>query len=109
MILQMRQAPAESGGAALITSRRNFLVRAFGLTAAGAAVTVPIVTVADARARVRHHLAGLEAAMRELHPGARIKSVWHTAGTVAFVPRRVPVDVHLASVTATIEGEAHHG
>src|SRR4051812_13456439 len=63
MTLQMRQA-AESG--TLITSRRNFLVRAFGVTAAGAAITVPIVTIPSARERVRHHLAGLEAAFSEL-------------------------------------------
>jgi hypothetical protein len=52
----------------LLTSRRNFLIRASAITAAGAIVTVPIVTVEDARARARHHLAGLERAMSDLYP-----------------------------------------
>ena len=39
----------------LITSRRNFLVRASALTVAGATVAIPIITVADARARMQHH------------------------------------------------------
>jgi hypothetical protein len=35
---------------------------------AGAAVTVSIVTVADARARVQHHWGELRKAMRDLYP-----------------------------------------
>lgn len=57
----------------LITPRRNFLVRALGFTAAGAAVTVPIVTLADARERPRHHAKGLEQAFRDAYPGVEIR------------------------------------
>lgn len=57
----------------LITHRRNFLVRALGFTAAGAAVSVPIVTVASADERLRHHLAGALAAMRDLYPTADVR------------------------------------
>jgi hypothetical protein len=38
----------------LITSRRNFLTRAFGGTVGGAAVTVPIITIASAEERLEH-------------------------------------------------------
>jgi len=51
----------------LITSKRNFLVRALGFTAAGLALPVPIVTIADARARMEHHIAGLKAAMADYY------------------------------------------
>lgn len=57
----------------MITHRRNFLVRALGFTAAGAAVAVPIVTVASAEERLMHHVAGVEAAMRDLFPGAHVE------------------------------------
>lgn len=33
----------------LITPRRNFLIRALGFTAAGATMSIPIVTLADAK------------------------------------------------------------
>jgi hypothetical protein len=56
----------------LITSRRNFLTRAFGVTAAGAAITVPIVTVALAEEQLRHQVAGVEAAFADLFPGAAV-------------------------------------
>ena len=52
--------------ATLITPRRNFLVRALGFTAAGATLSVPIVTVDSAEARLRHHMAGVEAASRDI-------------------------------------------
>lgn len=65
----MTDLPANS---ALIIPRRNFLVRALGFTAAGAAVTVPIVEVASAEQRFEHHVRGVEAAMRDLFPGADI-------------------------------------
>jgi hypothetical protein len=35
----------------LITPRRNFLIRALGFTAAGATVTIPVITLADAKSR----------------------------------------------------------
>src|SRR5215207_8534949 len=56
----------------LITPRRNFLVRALGFTAAGAAMTVPIVTVASAEERLKHHIDGAVAAFRDLFPGLPI-------------------------------------
>ncbi|MGY3605126.1 hypothetical protein [Bradyrhizobium sp. Lot33] len=43
----------------IITPRRNFLIRALGFTAAGAAVPVGIVTLADAKSRMDHHRAEL--------------------------------------------------
>jgi hypothetical protein len=54
--------------ASLITPRRNFLIGALGFTAAGATLTVPIVTVDTAEKRLKHHLAGVEAAFRDLLP-----------------------------------------
>ncbi len=57
---------------ALVTSRRNFLVRAFGLTAAGATCAVPIITMASAQERIAHHLKGLEDAYRDLYPGVPV-------------------------------------
>jgi hypothetical protein len=59
----------------LITSRRNFLIRASAITAAGATVVVPIITVEDARARANHHLEGLHKAIGDLYPGNNFK-VW---------------------------------
>jgi hypothetical protein len=57
----------------LITSRRNFLIRASAITAAGTAVAVPIITVEDARARANHHLEGLHKAICDLYPGNSFK------------------------------------
>ena len=56
----------------LLTSRRNFLTRAFGVTVGGAAVTVPIVTVASAAERLEHHMRGVEAAFADLFPTAAV-------------------------------------
>jgi hypothetical protein len=53
----------------LITTRRNFLIRASAITAAGATVSVPIVTVADARTRAEHHLHELHKAFQDMYPG----------------------------------------
>lgn len=58
--------------AKLIIPRRNFLIRALGFTAAGAAVTVPVVTIVSAQDRFDHHLKGLEAAVRDLFPGSPV-------------------------------------
>jgi hypothetical protein len=65
-------------GAQVIIPRRNFLVRALGLTAAGATMNLPIVTVADAKARMQHHIDGLQAAMGDYYGGTHIsfKSNW---------------------------------
>lgn len=56
---------------ALITPRRNFLIRALGFTAAGATLAVPVIALDTPEARFNHHLRGAEAAMRELLPA------WH--------------------------------
>ena len=61
----------------LITSRRNFLIRASAITAAGTAVAVPIITVEDARARANHHLEGLNKAICDLYPGNSFKVSAH--------------------------------
>ncbi|WP_338688423.1 hypothetical protein V5279_23835 [Bradyrhizobium sp. 26S5] len=51
----------------LITPRRNFLIRALGFTAAGAAVPIPVLTLADAKSRMEHHRAELEKAWRDYY------------------------------------------
>lgn len=56
----------------LITPRRNFLVRALGFTAAGATLAVPVVALASAEDRLKHHAAGAEQAFRELFPTANV-------------------------------------
>jgi hypothetical protein len=53
----------------LITPRRNFLIRALGLTAAGATMSIPVVTLADARSRIDHHKKGLMAVVGLLRRG----------------------------------------
>jgi hypothetical protein len=63
----------EAKGAALILPRRNFLVRALGLTVAGATVTIPIITQDDALKRIEHHRSGLEAAMRDYYAGLKVE------------------------------------
>jgi hypothetical protein len=55
----------------LITPRRGFLLKAFGLTVAGATASVPIVTLADAKSRLEHHKAGLTQAWADFYAGAR--------------------------------------
>jgi hypothetical protein len=57
--------------AKVIIPRRNSLVRAFGLTAAGATMTLPIVTVVDARTRAEHHLKELHRAIQDMYPGTK--------------------------------------
>src|SRR5919202_6230956 len=64
--------PITQAAGALVTSPRNFLVRAFGLTAAGATCAVPIITVASVQERIAHHLKGLEDAYRDLYPGVPV-------------------------------------
>jgi hypothetical protein len=58
-----------SQGASVIMPRRNFLIRALGFTAGGATMALPIVTVADAKARVDYHAKELEAAFRDYYSG----------------------------------------
>jgi hypothetical protein len=59
----------------LITPRRNFLVRALGFTVAGAAMSVPIITVANAKARIDHHTAELEKAFRDYYAGMDVEVI----------------------------------
>jgi hypothetical protein len=54
----------------LITPRRNFLIRALGFTAAGATMSIPIVTLDDAKSRIEHHKAGLSRAWKDYYAGA---------------------------------------
>lgn len=51
----------------LILPRRNFLIKALGFTAAGATVTIPIITQDDALKRIDHHQMELEKAWREYY------------------------------------------
>ncbi|WOH53829.1 hypothetical protein [Bradyrhizobium sp. sBnM-33] len=55
----------------LITPRRNFLIRALGFTAAGVTMPIPIVTLADAKARMEHHKAQLMRAWSDYYAGAK--------------------------------------
>lgn len=59
----------------LITPRRNFLIRALGFTAAGATMSIPVVTLADAKTRIDHHKAGLMAAWSDYYAGAKCRVV----------------------------------
>ena len=61
----------------VILPRRNFLVRALGITTAGATVGLPLVTVPSARARAQHHVEGLKMALEELYPQSRIEVGGH--------------------------------
>ena len=55
----------------LITPRRNFLIKAFGFTAAGATMSIPIVTLANAKSRIEHHKKGLTEAWQDYYAGAK--------------------------------------
>jgi len=63
----------EPKGTALILPRRNFLIRALGITAAGATVTIPIIAQEDALKRIEHHRNGLEFAMRDYYAGLKVE------------------------------------
>ena len=53
-------------------SRRALFTAAGAIIAGTAAAAVPLVTVASAEERLRHHMAGLEAAFRDLFPTAQV-------------------------------------
>jgi len=55
----------------LITPRRNFLIRALGFNAAGATMPIPVITLADAKARIEHHKAELMRAWSDYYAGAK--------------------------------------
>ncbi len=59
----------------LITSRRNFLVRATAFTAAGAAVAVPIVAVEGLRERVIFQAKALENACKDYYAGLDVRLI----------------------------------
>ena len=58
--------------AQLIVPRRNFLIRALGFTAAGAALPVPVVAMPSAADRLAHHLKGVETALGDLFPASQV-------------------------------------
>ena|SRR5437764_6735234 len=60
--------------ATVIIPRRNFLIRALGFTAMGATVALPIVTVADARERAKHHFKELKKAVQDLYPTSHLEA-----------------------------------
>jgi hypothetical protein len=66
----MAQADAQ-----VIVPRRNFLIRALGFTAAGGAMALPLITVADARARASHHLTELHKALQDSSQARRLLCV----------------------------------
>jgi hypothetical protein len=51
----------------LIVPRRNFLIRTFGFTAAGATLPISIITADDAKARMDHHEAELRKAWQDYY------------------------------------------
>lgn len=57
----------------IIVPRRNFLIRALGITVAGATVSIPIIMQDDALKRIEHHRNGLEAAMRDYYHGLKVE------------------------------------
>ncbi|MDH7797487.1 MULTISPECIES: hypothetical protein [unclassified Beijerinckia] len=57
----------------LIVPRRNFLVRAFGLTAAGATMAVPVLAVETPVERLNMHLKGVKIAFEEMFPGRQFR------------------------------------
>jgi hypothetical protein len=73
--------------------RRNFLIRALGFTAAGAALPIPLIVAETAEARIAYHLQEACRALRELHPAAsfhpafRRPAPWEiiTAGDIVAV------------------------
>jgi hypothetical protein len=58
----------------LLIPRRNFLIRALGFTAAGAALPVGLVAADDPRARIAHHQAELEKAWRDYYGPEAVKT-----------------------------------
>jgi hypothetical protein len=56
----------------LITPRRNFLIRALGFTAAGATVSIPIITPANAKERIDLHAKQLEKAWGDYYAGLNV-------------------------------------
>jgi len=56
------------------TSRRDFLIRALGVTAAGATTALPIVKVAGASVLTEHHL-------KEPVPAIQEGGYWHFPGS----------------------------
>lgn len=76
-----------TSGPGLITTRRNFFTRAFGLTAAGATVAVPVLALSDPAERLAHHVAQVEAALREMYPGAKITTAAEPIGRGSFDKR----------------------
>jgi hypothetical protein len=63
----------------LITPRRNFLVGALGFTAAGAAVSIPVLLADDPHKRAALHMAELVKALQEIYPHVRL-----SGGTINY-------------------------
>jgi hypothetical protein len=81
----MRSTTMAQAEATLITPRRNFLIRALAFTAAGATLSVPIVTVADAKSRIEHHAAGMKQALQDYYGAGvdvELKANWHSPSMV---------------------------
>jgi hypothetical protein len=56
----------------LIVPRRGFIARALGFTAAGAALSVPVLAVETPADRIAYHRAELEKAFREYYASAPV-------------------------------------
>lgn len=96
----------------LITPRRNFLVRALGFTAAGAAMSIPIVTVADTKSKIEHHAKALRAALADHYPDLSVNlhcdlmapdaiSACRSRGYIQFVVVPFPVTNSQSAVFET--------
>jgi hypothetical protein len=81
----------------LITPRRNFLIRALGFTAAGATMSIPIVTLSDAKARMDHHRVELEKAWRDYYGVSHSVRTVHDASPVGTVVEEAGFRPHLAT------------
>jgi hypothetical protein len=92
----MAQADAQ-----VIMPRRGFLTRALGFTTAGATLALPIITVADARARAEHHVKGLITALQDVYPGTKIMGGYHFPEGLEADPR-VLIDRFLVTIRAEV-------
>lgn len=77
--------------ATLITTRRNFLVRATAFTAAGAAVAIPIVAAARGPDLITYHLGELKKAFADYYGAdAKVQGTFNEATPASLFPRAHP-------------------
>src|SRR5258708_25548528 len=78
---------------ALIVPRRNFLIRAFGFTAAGTTLPISIITADDAKARMDHHEAELRKVWQDYYgPAHNVRGDSKRGPVGTLSPAHVPDD-----------------